>query len=215
MTTHTRVTTQQRHGNAMSWRKVLTIISIAAVCATGCSIMDDQPKKSGTSETTPGKGSSHEVKVEHPQDAEARVGRLSSELLDMTQLRGEVTPGGPSPVTFDQKKGKGLYSVQHDWSVWKLSPEELAQGWDRLRDQLAKRGWRITRDGRANSKAQQPQIDAVHEEDHVSLSAELLLRSTRKDDGANGPNASKTDLILFSIVSPTYQAPKGVDPDDF
>ncbi|MEU5422524.1 hypothetical protein ACFY1P_22645 [Streptomyces sp. NPDC001407] len=160
-------------------------------------------EKSEARETS---AASEDVQMMHPKDAGALVSRLSSAVLDVTQLRGEVTPGGPAAVSFDQSDGN--YSMQHDWSIWKLSPDELTQGFQRLREGLPKNGWRVTHYGPANSKARQLEIEAVHEKDGVSLSAELLIRSTRQG-GAAG--ASKTDLIKFAMVSPTYRAPQGVD----
>ncbi|WKK21648.1 hypothetical protein QZH56_22680 [Streptomyces olivoreticuli] len=154
--------------------------------------------------------SSEDVRTVHPKDAEALIGRLSSGVLDVTQLHGEMTPGGPAAVSYDQADGK--YSMQHDWSVWKLSPDELTQGFQRLRDGLPGNGWRVTHYGPANSKAQQLEITAVHEKDGASLSAELLIRSTRQ---GNAAGASKTDLINFNVASPTYRAPQGVDPSKY
>ncbi|MFC5722739.1 hypothetical protein ACFP1Z_21455 [Streptomyces gamaensis] len=156
------------------------------------------------------RGSPREVKVVHPSDAEKQVSDLSSRLLDMTQLRGEVTQGGPAVSTGDD--GKGRYSVHHYWSIWKLSPSELEQGFQRLREELPKQGIRVTHYGPANSEARQLEINAEDEKTHSSVSVELLLRSLRPQDS---PGASKEDLISFSVVSPVYRVPEGVDLNSF
>ncbi|MEV6674972.1 hypothetical protein [Streptomyces sp. NPDC051162] len=180
-------------------RRIAVTISLVAAVA-GCASAAE--KKDGNSV----KSASESAPTLHPKDAEALVGRLSSGLLDATQLHGEVTPGGPAAVSYDQPDGQ--YSMQHDWSVWKLSPEELTRGFDRLREWLPRNGWRVTHYGRAHSQAQQPELAAVHEKDGASLSAELLIKHA--GDG-NGPGASKADLINFNVTSQTYRAPQGVD----
>ncbi|MEU1312889.1 hypothetical protein ABZ419_28895 [Streptomyces cinnamoneus] len=150
------------------------------------------------------------LKTVNPKDALKEVSALSSGILDSTGLHGEVTDGGPTPVTFD--KPKGQFTVQHDWSIWKMSPDDLTTGFERLRQELPKRGWKITHYGRANSRAQQLQIKARHEKDGSFLSAELLIRSTR--EGADAAS-SKTDLINFTVSSPTYKTPDGIDPNGY
>ncbi|MEV6675102.1 hypothetical protein [Streptomyces sp. NPDC051162] len=146
----------------------------------------------------------------HPKGGETLVSKLSSNLLDISRLRGEVTPGGPEAVTHDHDGGQ--YSMQHEWSVWKLPADELKQGFQRLHDELPRQGWRITQYGPANSEARQLEINAMHEKDNVSVYAELLIRSERKSKDAT---KSKTDLIHFSVSSPTYRAPEGVDPNKY
>ncbi|GHC65579.1 hypothetical protein GCM10010507_49050 [Streptomyces cinnamoneus] len=138
------------------------------------------------------------------------VGSLSSGVLDSTGLQGEATAGGPAIQTVDKREGD--YSVQHDWSIWKMSPDALTSGFERLRQELPKRGWKITHYGPANSRAQQLQIKARHEKDGSFLAAELLIRSTRQGADAT---SSKTDLINFTVSSPTYRAPEGVDPNGY
>ncbi|MCA6095046.1 hypothetical protein LE181_23100 [Streptomyces sp. SCA3-4] len=138
------------------------------------------------------------------------MGSLSSGILDSTGLHGEVTDGGPAPVTFDKPNGR--FTVQRDWSIWKLSPDALTSGFERLHQELPKHGWKITHYGPANSKAQQLQIKARHEKDGSFLFAELLTRSTRQGADAT---SSKTDLISFTVTSPAYRAPDGVDPNGY
>ncbi|WFB07590.1 hypothetical protein LRS74_11395 [Streptomyces sp. LX-29] len=150
------------------------------------------------------------LKEVHPKAAEKLASQLSSDLLDTTRLRGEVSPGGPRAVTYDQEDGE--YSVRHSWSVSELSPEELTRGFERLRDELPKKGWRLTKYGHANSKARQLQIKAIHEKDDFSVHAELLIRSTKPKQS---PNASQEDLIYFAVVSPGYRSPEGVNPNDY
>ncbi|WP_432039938.1 hypothetical protein [Streptomyces cucumeris] len=146
----------------------------------------------------------------HPARAKKYAGKLSSDLLDLVGLSGKVSRAGPGAMASDE--GNGDYVVQHVWSISHLSPQELTGGFDHLRKELPKKGWRVTRFGHANSTAQQLQIEAVHQKDEYSLSVELLTRSTRE----NGPSSEpEEDRILFSVGSPTYRAPEGVDPDDY
>ncbi|MBH5336821.1 hypothetical protein IHE55_19420 [Streptomyces pactum] len=145
----------------------------------------------------------------HPAVAEKRARQLSSGLFDLTALRGKALGGGPGISAGEESQD---YSVQHFWSISGAPPDELTQGFERLREDLPGAGWRITRYGRANSQAGQMEIEALHEKDGYSVSVELLIRSTRK---GRHPGASKDDMIHFSVASPEYRAPEGVDPDDY
>ncbi|WP_432013864.1 hypothetical protein [Streptomyces cucumeris] len=149
-------------------------------------------------------------KTMHPEQAIKIASKLSSDLYDMVRLQGKVSPAGPGAATGNEKERD--YAVQHFWSISQLPPKDLTRGFNRLRDELPKKGWRVTHSGPANSTARQLEIEAVHEKDEYSLSVELLIRSTRKDQSSH---ASKDDRIRFSVGSPTYRAPEGVDPDDY
>lgn len=110
------------------------------------------------------------------------------------------------------QQGEREYSVQHFWSISRLSDRELTRGFNRLREELPKEGWRITHFGHANSTARQLEIAAVHEKDKYSLSAELWVSSSEENAHASAP---KKGRIVFSVGSPTYRTPKGVDRDNY
>ncbi|WP_154685921.1 hypothetical protein [Streptomyces himastatinicus] len=147
----------------------------------------------------------------HPTEAKKLAGKLSSDLFDMVRLQGKVTPAGPAVMASDE--GGGDYATQHVWSISRLSSQELTRGFYRLREELPKKGWRITHFGRASSAARQQEMEAVRKKDGYSLSVELWVKSSEKIDGhVVGP---KSERILFSVGSPTYRSPKGVDPNDY
>ncbi|MEU1787750.1 hypothetical protein ABZ553_18065 [Streptomyces sparsogenes] len=149
-------------------------------------------------------------KEKHPEQAKELARKLSSDVFDMVRLQGKVSPGGPA--TLSSREGERRYSVLHVWSISRLPDRELTRGFDRLREELPKDGWRITRIGHANSTDRQLEMEAVHKKDKYSLSAELWISSSGESTDAS---ALKKGRIVFSIGSPTYRSPKGVDPDDY
>lgn len=142
--------------------------------------------------------------------AKERVKKLSSDVFDIVRLQGKVSPVGPA--TMPSRQGEREYSVQHIWSISRLSEQELTRGFYRLREELPKKGWRITHFGHAYSTARQLEIEAVHKKDEYSLSAELWVSSSGENAHASAP---KNDRIVFSVGSPTYRTPKGVDRDNY
>ncbi|MGY0061937.1 hypothetical protein ACWY4P_36300 [Streptomyces sp. LZ34] len=146
----------------------------------------------------------------HPTQAKQHVRKLSSDVFDMVRLQGKVSPAGPATMPSQQRERE--YFVQHFWSISRLSERELTRGFNRLREELPKEGWRITRFGHVNSTDRQLEIEAVHEKDKYSLSAELWVSSSGENAHASAP---KNDRIVFSVGSPIYRTPKGVDRDNY
>ncbi|MDX3224363.1 hypothetical protein [Streptomyces sp. ME19-01-6] len=150
------------------------------------------------------------TKEKHPEQAKEHVRKLSSDVFDMVQLQGKVSPAGPA--TMRSREGEREYSVLHAWSISHLSDRELTRGFYRLREELPKEGWRITDFGHVNSTDRQLEVEAVHKKDEYSLSAELWVSNSGENAHAS---ASKKGRIVFYVGSPTYRSPKGVDPDDY
>ena len=138
------------------------------------------------------------------RDAKDLVRQQSSRILDVSKLRGEVSPASPhaSPC-------EGVdhgYRVNHWWSVYGPSVETLKEAMDRLHRELPKHGWKVYRYAPANSKARQLQLDVEDKKEHHTVRIELSLPSTY----ANPSRWEKKmrDSISVALASPCY-----VDPD--
>ncbi|MEU7730455.1 hypothetical protein AB0B78_35380 [Streptomyces sp. NPDC040724] len=131
------------------------------------------------------------------QDVEKEVGDLSSRALDMTQVKGKVTDGGPVtyPCGTSEEKKKGLRYVRHVWSVYGVDHDTLDKGMKSLAGQLPENGWKVVKNGpNPNTKAKTPEVFAVHETTHTQLEARWMDSS---DGGEN--------LINFAVYSRCFR----------
>ncbi|MEW2137893.1 hypothetical protein AB0892_15030 [Streptomyces sp. NPDC005409] len=135
------------------------------------------------------------------QEMETEVGDLSSRALDMTQVKGKVTEGGPVtyPCGTSEEKKQGLRYVRHVWSVYGVDHDTLDKGMKNLAAQLPENGWKVVKNGpNPHTKAKTPEVFAVHEATHTQLEAQWLDSS---DGGEN--------LINFAVYSRCF---KDTDP---
>ncbi|MEU0930020.1 hypothetical protein [Streptomyces malaysiensis] len=143
------------------------------------------------------------------EDAKDLARRQSSKILDLSELRGDVSPAAPhaSPCK-DVEHG---YRVNHWWSVVGPSADALKEAMERLHRELPKQGWKVYRYGEANSKARQLRLEVEDKKEHHTVTIELSLPSTY-------PNPSKwekemRDSLSVSLASPCY-VDKSYKPND-
>ncbi|MFD7509038.1 hypothetical protein ACFV5N_06775 [Streptomyces sp. NPDC059853] len=126
---------------------------------------------------------------------------ISSAILDLTGLRGEVSEPGPGiSVCEADPKRERLYTVYHYWSISNISRAELRQGMDRLRHELPREGWEIISDGELNNANRTP---------------EILFENTEVEYAVNVTLPGKTDedsRLVFAVVSPCLSTPEGESP---
>ncbi|MFE9135164.1 hypothetical protein [Streptomyces sp. NPDC007355] len=157
--------------------------------ATGCSMNDADDL--GYTPTT------SEV-----EQARTRTKEISSEIFDMIGLpQGRTTPGGASASTCAEDP-EHLFRIRHPWSVYDVSEAELKQGFERLRQALPAKGWKIVSYGPNNSKARSLELTADFEKEHFAVNAELWVGST---------DPKKKNLIGVTVVSGCFRAPEGTD----
>ncbi len=163
----------------------------ALALASGCTLMDDESSSKRTYDPQP---------RTHPE-VEKEVGDLSSRALDMTQVKGKVTEGGPAtyPCGTSEEKKSGLRFVRHAWSVYGVDHDTLDKGMKNLAAQLPANGWKVVKNGpNPNTEARTPEVFAVHEATHTELEARWMDSS---DGGEN--------LINFAVSSRCF---KDTDP---
>lgn len=135
--------------------------------------------------------------------AEEDVDRTSSKVLGWMAIEGEVSESGAAAGSCDavDPDFTTYYAVNHPWSVYDVQRGSFAAAMAKLRTELPKNGWNITRDGKANTEAGNPEITAVHPKTHHTLSVEW--REKRSGD--------LKEIILVDVDSGCYRAPKGTD----
>ncbi|MCS0639299.1 hypothetical protein NX801_27405 [Streptomyces sp. LP05-1] len=128
-----------------------------------------------------------------PGPAREKAKEVSSRLLEMTGVKGKVTEPGPR-VSRCYEYGDDLFSTTHPWSVYGLTDEQVDTGMANLRKALKENGWTITKDGKANSKAQSPEIYAENKAEQFAMNVTALKHE--------GPDT----MLNFSVVSACYRA---------
>ncbi|WP_158717799.1 hypothetical protein [Streptomyces sp. NRRL F-2664] len=129
-----------------------------------------------------------------PDPARTKTKEVSSSLLEMTGVQGKVTEPGPT-VTRCREYGDDLFSLSHPWSVYGITDEQVDTGMAALRTQLVANGWKITKDGKANSTAQSPEIYAENDSQGFAM-----VVTGRKQSATGGP------MLLFKVISHCYRA---------
>lgn len=195
-------------------RRLFPVLGTSAVVAgfllvgvVGCSMSD-----SGV--TGKGKGSEGEQsdaesrlgyrpEVRDPLSAEEEVNRISDRVRGWMGLKSKVTDmeaaaGSCEAVDPDYTK---YYVVNHPWSVHNVEEGSLAQAMQNLRERLPRHGWKITKDGKMNSKAGDPEIVAVEPRTHHFLTVQWR----------RGLPGKVSELISVDVDSRCYRAPKGTD----
>ncbi|MFI1400157.1 hypothetical protein [Streptomyces sp. NPDC020681] len=164
---------------------VASALALATI-ATGCSKdMDDL----GYTPTTLG-----------VDEARAKTKSVSGQIFDMIGLgQARTTEPGPGVSTCEQDPDH-LFLSRHPWSLYGVPAAELEQGFQRLRETLPKKGWKVVEYGPNKSAAKTLELTADSEKEHFSVNAELRV-------GAD----EKQPLILVNVVSGCYRAPEGTD----
>lgn len=178
----------------------------------GCSTVDDG---NGTGDSKgPGDKVAHEQseaqdklgyepEVREVAPAEEEVNKISSKVLEWMALQGKVSESGAAAGSCEavDPEFTTYYVVNHPWSVHDVQKGSFAEAMANLRKELPKNGWKITKDGKMNTKAGNPEIVAVHPKTHHTLTVQW--REKRSGD--------LKELITVDVDSRCYRAPKGTD----
>ncbi|WP_052457037.1 hypothetical protein [Streptomyces sp. AcH 505] len=123
-------------------------------------------------------GIGYEPRTRDSRAVEDEIGTLSSQVLDMTDTKGQVTKPGPADGACSDDDTT-LRRVRHPWSLYGLSDNALRKAMDSLADSLPARGWKVVKDGADSSKNKNREILAVH----MATSSQLEVTWMRGLDG--------------------------------
>ncbi|MES9519158.1 hypothetical protein [Streptomyces capoamus] len=178
----------------------LTLSLVTAGCSTTVDDNGHSPSAHGSfgGET----GSAHPtLDVDRARD---KAKAVSSAIYDMIGVdRGKTTERGPSVSPCDEDP-EHLYKTRHPWSVYDVPEGDLKAGFQRLREELPKRGWKIVDYGPENSAAKSLSVTADSEKDRFSVHAVLMVST------ASNPH-EREPLLSVTVVSGCWRAPQGTD----
>jgi hypothetical protein len=166
-----------------------------SLLTAGCSQTMDNNGQSGSRPDPP------TLDVDQARD---KTKAASSEIYEMITIRnGKATTPGPGISTCDEDPDH-LYKTRHFWSIYNTSEDELKAGFQRLRQQLPKNGWKIVEYGPDKSPARSLSLTADSTKDRFSVHAVLMVSTP------TNPH-EKNPLLAVTVVSGCWRAPKGTD----
>jgi hypothetical protein len=125
------------------------------------------------------------------REVKAQVAGLSSAVLDMVQVKGRVSEGGPMELPWDQGEDPDqFHNVTHLWSLHGVDESALEEGMAALAQRLPENGWHVVRNGPDSSRNRNQEILATHLATHIQLEA-TFERNTDLGD----------PLIFFCVYS--------------
>ncbi|WP_371615660.1 hypothetical protein [Streptomyces sp. NBC_00454] len=185
-------------GRAATALAVALALTTLTTFMTGCSNTVDKANA----------GLAYTPTVLSVEDARTKTKAVSSQIYDLIGIKNaKTTPGGAS-VSLNSKDPDHLFMINHPWSVYGTSDEELTQGFQRLKEALPQHGWKIKAYGPNSSPAKNLELTADSQEGPFSLNVVL---STAVDPAKNAPSASTESGIIVHVVSAYFRAPEGTD----
>ncbi|MFI0779048.1 hypothetical protein [Streptomyces sp. NPDC021212] len=175
--------------------KCLVLMSAFTIAITlfGCSGMRDN-KKDDLGYTPKGREVSR---------AKNDAKEASSEILEIIDLRGEVSEPGPGIAQCGGKDPEKFYRVNHMWSLSGVPVPEMQRAMTRLKEGLPKKGWKIAKYGPDGSRSKSPELVAVSVPRQFSVNIHLYDESKKTE-----PNAPKSLIYVF-LTSDCFQVPEG------
>lgn len=192
MTRHDLSTTVPRPTKEATPLRFLVEMAAAALLLTSCGV------GGSVDGSSPPDGVDYIPKTRYLGPEEKQVTSLSRKILDVMDVEGRVTKSGPaaSRCPYIKENDKDYYVVRHPWSLYGAPDRSLQKGMEHLRAQLSDHGWKITRDGKAPTKDQDPELFAVDHENQHKMHAVRLRAAT-----------SKEPLIAVTVVSRCFKRP--------
>lgn len=135
------------------------------------------------------------------QDAKS----VSSQLLNVIDLNGEVTEPGPgvSPCDGPDSDSDTRFTIKHPWSVYGVPVADMEAAMERLKRELPDRGWEVVRYGPDKSRARNLELVADYKHGDKQFSVNVRLLDERDGD------AGKRSMINVNLVSACFQVPEG------
>ncbi|MFF4699902.1 hypothetical protein [Streptomyces chattanoogensis] len=142
-------------------------------------------------------GIEYEPAARKSREVVHEVGSLSSRVVEMLDIKGKATEGGPGVGSCDASgDGARKYrSVRHPWSMYGVGNGALEKGMENLHNALPQQGWKVVKYGQDSSQNRNLEILAVHLKTHTQLEATWMK-------GLDG----HTPLLEITLYSRCYEA---------
>lgn len=132
--------------------------------------------------------------------ARAEAKDISSNVLDIVAVQGEVSEPGPGvDVCAEAPDSDRMFKIYHAWSLSGVPRHLLEEGMDRARNSLPGEGWEIAEDGEKNNANRSPRI--LFENREVEYAINMTLVGSGDDS-----------LLSVSLVSACFSTPEGESP---
>ncbi len=138
----------------------------------------------------------------------AQAKELSSQVLDIIGLKGELTDVPPGASRSEQEPER-LYRITHPWSLSGAPEADMERAMQRLREQLPRHRWKVLEYGPGKSKAGYLELTANSEK--YKFSVNVMFKDARKP-GAVEASLNKTSALRVSLVSAYFRTPEGEHP---
>ncbi|MEC4017130.1 hypothetical protein [Streptomyces sp. H27-D2] len=186
----------------------LTTVLVLAVGGVGCSGMDEPDSVPATLRpATDGPKLDYTPATRKVEKARGTAEGISSKILDMAGIKGAKATESGAVASSCEMDEEDLYVMRHPWAISGVPFEELSAGFQRIRDNLSKGGWRINKYGPDRSPSKSLRILADSEKEQYSVM--VVLRDRRKPNEMNSSNASRVSIIEVDVVSACFRSPDG------
>lgn len=142
---------------------------------------------------------SQEVKTRSVEEVKADTKDVSSEVLNLIAVRGEVSEPGPGVAVCEGRDRDKFFRMIHPWTLTAPTGNELERAMERLKEELPKRGWKIVEYGRNSSRAKTLELTADHTGKEFSVNVEFWAESGEK----------RKPMLVVNVVSACYSTRGG------
>ncbi|MDT3396095.1 hypothetical protein RKE29_05465 [Streptomyces sp. B1866] len=147
-------------------------------------------------------------KTREVHDVEKEAQELSSQILEIINLRGKVSEPGPGVALCGEKDSEKYYVIHHPWSVAEVPVEDLRQAMTRLREEMPKKGWKVTKYGPDQSPSRSLALKADSTQKEFSVRIYLYDESRKaKPEGVS--------MIYAHLASACFQVPEGKTVEEY
>lgn len=171
------------------------VAGVVALVMTGCS-------RDVTNEEGHDAGNTAEPTTLAVDKARTKTNHLSSQILDMIEIKEGKVAGGGAGVSRCDEDPDHLYRMRHPWSIYEVAPDKLEAGFQRLRESLTKNGWKVVAYGPDTSANKNLELTADSEKEPFSVNASLHI---------TGSSGTQQPMIQIRVVSGCFRTPKGTD----
>ncbi|MGH3310933.1 MAG: hypothetical protein ACRDP3_10140 [Streptomyces sp.] len=154
---------------------------------------------SGNEEDDPG----HTPRTREVEAAREDAKSVSSQILNVIDLNGEVTEPGPGVSPCDGSDSDTRFTIKHPWSAYGVPVEDMEAAMERLKGGLPERGWEIVSYGPDRSRARNLELVADYKHGDKQFSVNVRLLDER------GRDTGQRSMINVSLVSACFQVPEG------
>ncbi|WP_301127345.1 hypothetical protein [Streptomyces cacaoi] len=186
--------TAPKADRALSWTAAAAMPFVLVLSLAGCGAADS----SSGGDRVPSSG------TERQSEADEQTKKVSSGILDLIPVKGEVSEPGPGVVPCEGKDREKFFRLLHTWSVTPEAKDrsKLAGAMESLKESLPKHGWEVKSFARDSSRNRNLALVADHDKKKFSVN----IVHYAKDDPPK---------LTVRVITGCYQVPEGEKVDHY